>query len=382
MKKSLIWILAVMLLVSVFSFGNAEAESETGPVELNQVVYEDHGLRVTALSYEDHRQEPGYDAQRAQSAFDLILRIEKTEEGVSFGIRDISVNGWGGDAVYVDREYMYQIGLDPAANPDLRVYALQVLPRFVSDMEITSIGRVNGVISWRKGEEFSGFDLFSVDLGCPCEPECPVTVSEFAMYRADGLVYVNNPTDWPVVITYLLTAKDADGTPLGTIDMARGTFAPGAFRTITVRPHAEQLPVAIIQPGSMQWMTADNQWADGELSYTFVPLHAQKDQLTQDISDQLSATVEGRADWNDYYVTVRYTWPEDIDRVLYSATMLRYVGDEVVDATGVSANNLDRNEQDRENDMRDLGHFYLYASEKDKQGERFEIFVTTARIDK
>ena len=382
MKKSLIWILAVMLLVGAFSFGNAEAESGTDAVELNQVVYEDHGLRVTALSYQDHRQEPGYDVQRAQSAFDLILRIDKTEEGVSFGIRNISVNGWGGDAVYVDREYMYQMGLDPAANSDLRVYALQVLPKFVSDMEITSIGRIDGVISWRKGDELSGFDLFSVDLGCPCEPECPVTVSDFVMYREDGLVYVDNPMDSPVVITYLLTAKDTDGTPLVTMDMARGTFAPGATRTITVRPHAEKLPVAIIQPSSLQWMTADNQWADGELSYTLVPLFAQKDQLTQDISDLLSATVEGRADWNDSYVTVRYTWPESIDRVLYSATMLRYVEDEVVDAAGVSANNLDRNEQDRENDMRDLGHFYLYASEKDKQGERFEIYVNCARVDK
>ena len=209
-----------------------------------------------------------------------------------------------------------------------------------------------------------------------------MTASEFAMYSNDGLIYVDNPTDTPVTITYLLTARDADGKPLLTMDMMRGGYACGLTSIVTVRAHAQKLPVAIIQPGRFNWMQEDGQWAEGQLSFELTPLYAQKDLRTQDISDQLAAVVEGRAQWNDSYVAARFSWPEDVDRVIYSATLLRYVGDQVVDATGVSANNLDRNEQDWENDMRDMGSFYLYAREKDRADERFEVYVVLAREDK
>ena len=420
MKRWLIWLLAALLLVSALGCGGAKAEAlkmenevqaegkgdpvrqeeaapktaeptaaptaeptlepaPTGPVELDRVVYENHGIRVTALGYEDHRQEPEYDANRAESAFDLIMRIEKMEEGIACGFRELSVNGWGSDrnGIYLDREYMSQQGKDPTADPNLQEIAVRIMPQYLETMGIDSVGRFDGLISWRKGDDPGQFDFFSVDLGCPCEPECPVAVSEFSMYRKDGLVYVDNPLDTPVTITFLLQAQDEDGTPLLCMDMARGTLVGGITTSIQVRPHAQKLPVAITQPGSFPWMKTMDQWANEEKSFTLTPLHVQKDIGIKDISNQLSATVEGRAAWNDSYVAVRFTWPEALDRVRYSATMLRYVGDEVVDVAGIRAHVLDRNERDNNGNIYDTGNFYLYTS--DTTGERFEVFIDLAQ---
>lgn len=316
--------------------GNASGDS-AGPVELNQVIYDANGIRITAVSAEAHFDE--LEALREEDpVLALNLHIERTgPEKNTLSILRASTNGFrssGMRAFLVGRD---KSSLAPFTEnpfmPFLRdadgtdaVFA--VTKSHADYLGLNSIGEIGFVLEILKENGDFCYDSAKIDLGWPSEPACFVTMEEDGSFEECASIKVSNSSDSVAYFECLLKAYDAEGNPLYYFGYDRNTdkeiLVDGSLGVFYVRNGAEDLPFGL---ETINLVDANGESVDSsDVGSVKVAYFAALPTTGEDLSGLVQYELEGwREDTSS--MIFRCTWPEEHPRLRAMGTCYIYTED-------------------------------------------------------
>lgn len=311
-----------------------EAEEEpasSGLAELNQVIYDDNGIKITAVSAESHLQDidlPGEDVP----VFDLNLHIEQTGEERNTVLFDIgSVNGFRQTSARA-----FQIGRSKGTLAPIRYsepfltggneedVVLCVNKDLAASLELKSVGEIGVVFEIIKENGLRSYESVKVDLGQPADPASPVTVDEGDSFEDFATITVSNPSDSMMLVQCLVYTYDTAGNPLyGTYfnnETGAEYLCAGDLKAFYIRPGAESLPYALM---SYNRWDENNEWINeiGSLRVEYLSASVSSE---EDLTDQVSYVMEGRWEESRNFMLFRCTWPDEYPHLAVDGTCFVY----------------------------------------------------------
>lgn len=311
-----------------------EAEEEpasTGPVELNQVIYDDNGIKITAVSAESHLQDvdlPGDDVP----VFDLNLHIERTgAEQNTVLFYTGSVNGF-----MQASPRSFQIGSSKSSLCPLRYsepfltggneedVVLCVNKDCAEALELKSVGEIGVVFEIIKENGLRSYESVNVDLGQPADPASPITAEEGCSLDEFATINVSNSSDSMMLVRCLLYAYDTAGNPLygeyTDYETGEEYLCAGDLIAFYIRPGAESLPYALM---SYAHRDENDERVDEIGSFRVEYLNSSVSS-EEDLTDQVSYVMEGRWEESRNFMLFRCTWPDEYPHLEVNGTCFVY----------------------------------------------------------
>ncbi len=353
-----------------------EETQPSGPAELNQVIYEANGIRITAVSYEDHMAEIG-SLKDNESVFDLTLHLERTtEEPLTVAFPSVSVNGFryvnyqsflgGKDKDWQDWLIYRSFSLSSESETDILISMLKHCAVY---LDIRSVGELGFVLSVGKEGGAGYFDTARVDLGREAEPKCPVVSEAGENLSLEAYARLTNPMDSPVLTQYIVRLTREDGSLACFSNMMDGSFRAASLREGTVHSGAASEPLGFDLNGA--WLVDESgKMIDGDDIVSFsLEYFAAVPTKQADITAETSWSITGRADWNDTFVLIGGTWPESMEKVTVNCTLLCYDQNDQLVYVKVNQQTVNRNDPNYD-------EMFIGVYKRDRDPEyRFELYI-------
>ena len=308
-----------------------DAAAPDGPMELNQVIFDDNGIKITAVSAESHLQDvelPGDDVP----VFDLNLHIEQTGEERNTVLFDIgSVNGF-----MQASPRSFQIGNSKSSLRPLRDsepfllgaseanVVLCVNKDLAASLELKSVGEIGVVFEIIKENGLRSYGSAKVDLGQPADPVSPITAEEGCSLDEFATINVSNSSDSMMLVRCLLYAYDTAGNPLygeyNDYETGEEYLCAGDLKAFYIRPGAESLPYALMSYAHRD----ENDERVDEIGSFRVEYLSASVLSKEDLTDQVSYVMEGRWEESDNFMLFRCTWPDEYPHLAVDGTCFVY----------------------------------------------------------
>ena len=330
------------------------------PVEMEEVVYDANGVKITLLGY---RLVPEEEIDEYNSAAKVKLRIEKTAESAQFAVLKTSVNGWltSNDPVIMS---MNAADIDPAGTER----ELSISSWFMDRCGITELSEM-GVLFAVKTDDVFVLDHVSLPLFSP-EQAPAVSSRTEGFYNPGVLVNVSNFSPNSIEAYYLVKCRDAEGHQLRQINNMTGEMFDASIKSVMVKAGAEDMPAEIRAAYGSEWeygesFYVDYKIADAEAEFLYAIAYP-----ADDLSDKITVTETSRPGGNDPHVYGHIEWPEEIGRISAFGTLLRYQNGELKGVTSYWSTGLDPAKEDN--------FFYFDCYARDYSNESFETVVNFA----
>lgn len=336
----------------------AESEQDYEPVTVNEVIYDDNGIRITLT---DYRKIPEDDLNDGDKALRVNLKVEKTADHVDFSPLKTTVNGWlTSDTI--------DLMLHPVEIPDEgRELSLGIRRSVLENYEITDVSEIGYVFAVKTDDHYVcdhiNIPVFSGKF------DNPVKSSVEGFYQPGVLVKTSNSAAENMVACYLVKCKDGQGNQLVQQNMmSMGEWVDGSFVYVKIKAGASDVPAAIKVASSSEWEFAGNYCLDYEMSDATADLiFVYPDYMQGDVSDQVTATEVVRKDSHLYgYVE----WPDDLGKLDVYGTVMRYQNGELKSVTSASSNAMDP--------AKDENFLYLENYDHNYDNETFEMVINAA----
>ncbi|MCR5449405.1 MAG: hypothetical protein K6F23_08405 [Solobacterium sp.] len=336
----------------------ADSTQDYEPVAVNEVVYDDNGIRIT---YVDYRKISEEDLNDGDKALKVNLKVEKTADHVDFSPIKTTVNGWlTSDSI--------ELMLHPVEIPDEgKELSLSIRRSVLENYKITDVAEV-GYIFAVKTDDHYVVDHIKLPV-FPVNQAEPVKSTTEGFYQPGVLVKISNGTSENMVACYLVKCKDGEGHQLVQQNMmSMGEFVDGSFAFVKIRAGASDMPAAIKAASSSEWEYAGNYCHDFEMSDATAELiFVYPDYMQGDVSDQVTATEVVRKDSHLYgYIG----WPDDLGKLDVYGTVMRYQNGELKSVTSASSNAMDP--------AKDENFLYFENYDYNYDNETFEMVINAA----
>lgn len=321
---------------------SAPAKAETpaepaGSVELNKVIYDANGIKITAVSMESRLSELDK-VEEKNSVFNLSLHIERTgTEKNTVYINTASVNGFGPYGLWSFLIGSTESYASPISdmyfpfleNSDEMDVVFCVTKGYADRLDLKSIGEIGFVLEIVKEDGIHYMESVKTDLGMDAEPCCSLSLGEVKLLDRTSYLEVSNPADSVLLVDCLLRAFDTDGNQLYslTYDYQAGEEYnnAGYFNSFYIRNGADSLPVSMSIPYLM-YENGDpvnhNDVGSVKIEYvSAVPLPR------EDLSNMVSYEMEGRMPESDELMIFRCTWPDEYPRLIVYGECFIYTDD-------------------------------------------------------
>ncbi|MDO5123010.1 MAG: hypothetical protein Q4D46_13095, partial [Erysipelotrichaceae bacterium] len=203
----------------------ADSAQDYEPVAVNEVVYDDNGIRIT---YVDYRKISEEDLNDGDKALKVNLKVEKTADHVDFSPIKATVNGWlTSDSI--------ELMLHPVEIPDEgKELSLSIRRSVLENYKITDVAEV-GYIFAVKTDDHYVVDHIKLPV-FPVNQAEPVKSTTEGFYQPGVLVKISNGTSENMVACYLVKCKDGEGHQLVQQNMmSMGEFVDGSFAFVKIR---------------------------------------------------------------------------------------------------------------------------------------------------
>ena len=309
-------------------------DAPEGPFELNQVIYDENGTKITALSYEDRLSGSADQGTDIDPVLDLSLRVEKTgDEPHTLYIEDFSVNGFGSDMytsflIWSDPERMdwlqnYSINVDGTYE-----FKLSATRSFADSIGLESAGNIGMLIGVKTDEQHLAYKNIRLDLGQEAVPSADISVIKEGNAYNTVLVKADNPLDKPMAVKSLIRYTSTEGAviyPSGFNYMTGEEFQSDAGTdTFFVKNGAKDMLCSVngIKSRPVFEDGSDVMWRDfGDAEVEFVSAIPSD---LPDLSDTVSFESEGRSKDSSNFVIFRCTWPDEYQRLQIYGTGVCY----------------------------------------------------------
>ncbi len=303
-------------------------EEPQGPVELDLVLYEDNGIRITAVRSESFFD--GYEKLRQdESVCSLELKLEALEEGHStVRLQEMVLNGWmAGSGEYAlpgHEGFGKDIELLNENAEDTLIVSFT--KKFAEKYGIKAAGAIRILIKVKHPDEKNDYAVLSVVLD-----EAAETFSCDASFEAvhDPGVYlfkVGSSFDQLVKPVFLLRAEDAEGNACyekESISKDRGQLTNGIPYQMAAAPQAKDQYYAVNEMNGFTWYDGEgNNIYHGvdtvEAEWVGCTLYGM-----DDLSSHVTFMVEGVDEKDPRRMNVRFGCP-DYPTVLLQGTLVTF----------------------------------------------------------
>ena len=309
-----------------------------GPAELNKVIYDANGIRITAISAESRMTELEK-VREEGSVFNLSLHIERTgSEKNALSIYRANANGFKsyGDwsfLIGIDESNAYPISENPfmpfLKDSDETDAVFCLTKEYAEKLELKSIGEIGFVLEIIKEDGSHCFESVKADLGAEAEPRCGVSFGESGRCGSEVYVEVSNSTESVMLVECLLHAYDTAGNPLYIEQYSFLTGeefrSDGFYGNFYIRDGADSLPVS----RSTYWFVDQNgdPVDENDIGSITIDYLGAAPVSQEDLTDVLSYEMEGRLYDSPNLMIFRCTWPDEYPRLRVCGTCFVYTED-------------------------------------------------------
>ena len=310
-------------------------EEPAGPVELNKIVFEESGLRITALSYED-KLSKAESMNDTDPVFDLRLNIEFIDPALSSAsVVSASVNGFRylnhmsflGGSSPERMNWLLTDGYGPSFSEG-REYTVSLTKGFADYLELRSIGEI-GLLFDITGEDSPSFyKNVTIDLGREAQPRCGVSLKNCGSSMEIVSAELTNPESSPVLAECVVNAWDKEGQPLfnQSFNFRTGQelMQGGAVGRCYIKSGAKDEPCALSAATSMMLYEngEDVGWRD--IARVEAELISAVPVDEDDLSGSVSCVQEGRWERSKNFMLYRCQWPDEYLKIKVYGTCLVY----------------------------------------------------------
>ena len=336
----------------------ADSEQDYEPVTVNEVIYDDNGIKITLA---DYRKVSEDDLEDGDKAVKVNLKIEKTADHAEFSSLKTTVNGWlTSDTI--------DLMLHPIEIPEEgKDISIGIRRNVLENYEITDVSEVGYVFAVKTDDHFI-CDHINIPIFSG-KHDNPVKSSVEGFYQPGVLVKTSNSASENMVACYLVKCKDGQGNQLVQQSMmSQGELVDGSFAFVKIKAGAADVPAAVKVASSSEWEYAGNYCHDFEMSDASAELiFVYPDYMQGDVSDQVTVTEVTRKDSHLYgYIE----WPDDLGKLDVYGTVLRYQNGELKSVTSASSNAMDP--------AKDENFLYLENYDHNYDNETFEMIINAA----
>ena len=333
--------------------------SEYDPVEMEEVVYDANGVKLTLRGYRRVAKE---EPDEYDSAVKVKLRIEKTAEDAQFGFLKTAVNGWlTSNSPYPT---LRAEDIDPAGTER----ELSIRNDFLDRSGITEISEMGVLFAIKTGDHFTmdfvSFPLFSAGQGTA------VSSQTKGFYNPGVLAEVSNTGENSVEAFYLVKCRDAEGRQLQQTDWTSGEMVDASIKSVMVKAGADGMPAAIKVADGSEWEYDGELYLDHEIADATAEFIGAIAYPFEDVSDQITATETSRRGNNDRHVYGSVDCPDELGTLCVYGTLLRYQNGELKSVASYWTNNIDPAKEDN--------YLYFDCYDRDYSNESFETVINYA----
>ena len=336
----------------------AVSEQDYEPVTVNEVVYDNNGIRIT---YVDYRKVSEDDPEDGDKAVKVNLKVEKTADHAEFSTVKTTVNGWlMSDTV--------DLTLRPAEITDEgKEVSIGVRRRVLEDLGISDVAEVGYVFAVKTDDHYIvdhiNIPVFPVNLAAP------VKSTTEGFYQPGILVKASNGTSRNMIACYLVKCKDGQGNQLVQQNMmSQGEYVDGSFAFVKIKAGASDVPAAVKAASGSEWEYAGSYCNDYEMSDATAELiFVYPEYMQNEVTDQVTVKEVRR---NDSHLYGYIEWPAELGKLDVYGTVMRYQNGELKSVTSASSNAMDPS--------KDENFLYFENYDRSYANETYEMIINAA----